>query len=256
MRSVTINSEQNELFKLLRSCLQSRGIQKEGLFLVSGSKAVRDVAKNHLEEIRFFVQADGQTREPELEASLHLGSQVRHLILAPSLFRELDIFGTHHPLLVLQRPEVQVFDPKRVPSGLEVFCSLGEPHNVGALIRSCAAFSIKKMILLKESASPFHPKAMRAASGSTLHLVYERAGSIRDLSGLEDLIALDLAGEPISQFRWPKNARLLIGEEGQGVPGSVAPKRVHISISKNVESLNAVAATSIGLYAYRVQHSL
>ena len=55
-------------------------------------------------------------------------------------------------------------------------------------------------------------------------------------------------------FQWPKDVRLLVGEEGPGLPPFSFGKRLAIPMTESVESLNAVAAASMALYAYRVQH--
>ena len=57
-------------------------------------------------------------------------------------------------------------------------------------------------------------------------------------------------------FQWPKDVRLLVGEEGPGLPPFSFGKRLAIPMTESVESLNAVAAASMALYAYRVQHPL
>ena len=57
-------------------------------------------------------------------------------------------------------------------------------------------------------------------------------------------------------FQWPKDVRLLVGEEGPGLPPFSFGKRIAIPMTESVESLNAVAAASMALYAYRVQHPL
>ena len=58
---------------------------------------------------------------------------------------------------------------------------LGDPQNIGSLIRSCAAFGIKKLILLEESSSPFLPKSLRAASGQIFNVPLFKGPSIAAL---------------------------------------------------------------------------
>jgi RNA methyltransferase, TrmH family len=44
---------------------------------------------------------------------------------------------------------------------------------------------------------------------------------------------------------------LVLGEEGRGVPDSLALKRLKIPMASATESLNATVAGSIALYGYR-----
>ena len=179
------------------------------------------------------------------------------IALARTIFEELDVSGTHYPLLLARTPDIGEADLSKAPEGLEVLCALGDPSNVGALLRSAAAFGASKVILLRECASPFHPKAVRAASASTLLTALERGPSIKDLPGVAingAVLALDMNGRDLGKFEWPRNARLLIGEEGQGVPSSKSFEFLSIPMAKDVESLNATVAASVALYSYYNRH--
>jgi TrmH family RNA methyltransferase len=133
---------------------------------------------------------------------------------------------------------------------------LGDPANVGALIRTAAALGIERVVLLKESAHPYHPKAIRAASGTTFTVSLAQGPSIRDLPEKATGLTLDVRGENLPAFRWPKDVRLLVGEEGPGLPPIISGTRLAVPMTGSVESLNAVVAAGMALYAYRVQHPL
>jgi len=115
------------------------------------------------------------------------------------------------------------------------------------------------VILLKEAASPFHPKSIRSASGAVLNITFANGPSIQDLHDdkfLSTTVALDVSGKDVTTFRWSKNVRILIGGEGQGLPGGGFPQTAAIPMVKGMHSLNAVVAASIAMYAYRLQHPL
>ena len=57
----------------------------------------------------------------------------------------------------------------------------------------------------------------------------------------------------IREVKFPKNLRLLVGEEGQGVPEGIHAQQIHIPMRK-VESLNAAVAISLALYLIDQQH--
>jgi TrmH family RNA methyltransferase len=175
-----------------------------------------------------------------------------HIVwLERGLFRDLDIFGTHFPIAVLTLPEMKKFAGEP-PKGLELVLSLQDPSNLGAVLRSAHAFGVTKVILLKECAFPFHPKAIRSSSGSSLRVVLEEGPTLKEFSDSET-IALDMQGEPLTQFSWSSNARLLIGEEGQGLPPQFTGKRISIPMTAELDSLNAAIAASIALFSYRSQ---
>lgn len=244
---IQITSRDNPNFRLWKSLLSSKGIKREGLFLLSGEKLVREVAFERRFEI--VTELVGPSDEPL--------TQARHACRLPAeLFRELDELGTHHPLLVLKTPEIRPWEPGLTvhSEGLELFCPLGDPQNLGAVLRSAEAFGVDKVVLLEEAANPFLPKAIKASAGSSLRVKLERGPRLSELTG--SFYALDLEGAPLPQFRWPAAARLLIGEEGTGLKHLSPQARIQaLSIpTAGVESLNAGVAAGIALFHYRGQH--
>jgi TrmH family RNA methyltransferase len=241
-----ISSATNERFRSWKSLLSSKGIKEQGQFLLSGEKIIREFYKKlNLEIIAELVP---KGRE-------FIFTNCDQYELPAELFRELDELGTHFNLLVLKTPEIKTFDLSNAPDGLEILCPLGDPANVGALIRSAEAFGVSKFILSQESANPFLPKSVKASSGSVLRMPLFKGPPLAgiQISKNNPLIVLDGGGEALSKFKWPKNVRLLIGEEGQGsksLSKELSTKSISIE-TQGVESLNAVVASSIAMFDYR-----
>ena len=183
-------------------------------------------------------------------------AHVNTYALSTPFFEKIDLFGTGAPVLVCQAPPFPSADLESPPRGLEILCPFGDPANVGALIRTAVAMGVKRVILLKEAAHPYHPKAIRAASGTMFKISLMQGPSIRNLPEPATWVTLDSQGESLLAFRWPKDIRLLVGEEGPGLPPIISSTRLAIPMTGSVESLNAVVATGMALYAYRMQHPL
>jgi TrmH family RNA methyltransferase len=177
--------------------------------------------------------------------------------LTRPLFEELDIVGTAAALLVGELPVLASIDLSTPPQGLELVCALGNPDNLGALLRSAAAFGVSRVVLLPAAAHPFHPKCLRSGANAQFELSLWHGP---DWAALEQaagpLLALDGGGESLSDFSWPRHLRLVLGEEGQGLPGDLAAQRLAIPVSAAVESLNATVAASIALYSYSCRWGL
>ena len=159
--------------------------------------------------------------------------------------------------MVCATPSIPPFDLTQAPTGLEVLCPIGDPGNLGALLRSCLAFEVSKVILLREAVHPFHPKVIRASSGAVFFQPLTYVGSISELHQpniLKWIIPLDMQGEDIATLTWPQNMRLLIGEEGMGIPSLPFSRRFRVSQIHPSIPLNATVASSIALHAYRQQH--
>lgn len=272
-----IESHSNPVLSAWRDLLQAKGIKKQGEFFIAGERAVRDTLEHVPQLARSLVLcADRHVPSMETRATgpssgpnawLSLIERARELTakneprftvisLARPLFDELDVSGTHSPLLLAKTPVIPEANLKQPPEGLELLLALGDPSNVGAVLRSAAAFGVSRVILLKECASPFHPKAVRAASAATLLTPLAKGPSIQDLPTLAQegaihgpILALDMDGKDIGDYEWPSSSRLLLGEEGQGVPASSKFEYLSIPMHSGIESLNATIAASIALFA-------
>ena len=178
-------------------------------------------------------------------------NKVKTYHLSSALFKELDVLGTHASMLILKQPAIRDWNSENSIKGLSLLAPLGDPTNLGALMRSAEAFGARQIILLKESAHPFLPKTIKSSAGSALRIPLFRGPSIQDLDNLKikNIIALDLDGTKISDFKWPEQTYLLVGEEGAGLP--VLKNIQKLTIPTNgVESLNATVAASIAMYAF------
>jgi len=249
-RSSLISSPQNPRFKRWVCLLDSRGIERSQQCILFGEKVVREVLEGHPSWCLELLCPSKNV------SSLPTPDHVLIFSLARPLFQRLDLFGTRYPLLVCQTPELPVVDLTQSPQGLEVLCPLGDPANVGSLIRTAAAMAVDRVVLLLEAAHPFHPKSVRAASGTIFLQKLVRGPSVSTLTQARNMVGLDKNGHPLPQFDWPKNVRVLVGEEGQGVPILPDQKLVAIPITKTIDSLNAVVATGMALYSYRMQHPI
>ena len=245
-----ISSSQNAHVKRWVALQEARGIERFRQCLVSGEKVVRETLVQHPAECVELIHCAGT---PVL---FSIPAHVKIYALSAPLFEKIDLFGTGAPILVCEAPPFPSANLEARPQGLEILCPLGDPANVGALLRTTAAMGVERIILLKESAHPYHPKAIRAASGTMFKMSLLQGPSIRDLPEPATWVTLDTQGESLPAFRWPKDVRLLVGEEGPGLPPITSGMRLAVPMSDSVESLNAVVAAGMALYAYRVQHPL
>ena len=179
--------------------------------------------------------------------------------LADPLFKELDVSGTHAPLLLARVPAMPEWsDADDWPLGCTLFVPFQDPENVGAVVRSAAAFGVARVVLLREAAHPFHPKSARAAGPALFQVPVLQGPSIRDLSSQTvPIVALATDGPEIGAEPFPERFGLVPGVEGPGLPAPLreGPRR-RIPIAPEVESLNAATATAIALYSWRLRKSL
>jgi RNA methyltransferase, TrmH family len=127
--------------------------------------------------------------------------------------------------------------------------------NVGAIIRSAAAFGIKTLCFDRDCADPWSPKVLRAGMGGHFALSIQR-GDAREFSG-KLVCTVVKEGTALSSADLSGRIAWVFGSEGKGVSPEVqrrAAVRVTIPIEPGTESLNVAAAAAICLYeAYRRQ---
>ena len=238
--------------KLLRAIASGRGARRHLRALVCGRRIVDEVSRRHAGRVETLVFPSG---DPALAREPAAAGAPEIVALPAALFRDLDPFGVEPPLAVVRLDPLRPWDPAHERVGLTLFLPLGDPENVGAALRSAAAFEVDRVVLLEEAAYPFHPRAIRAAAGACFDLELRAGPSMADLvesvpAGL-DLLVLDRDGEPLAAVEPAAERGLLVGEEGGGAPAGHGLRRVSIPISDRVESLNAAVAVGIALWELR-----
>jgi 16S rRNA (guanine(527)-N(7))-methyltransferase RsmG len=245
----SIESEHNDTFKQLKSLLTTRGIRKEGRAIVCGSKLVSEVLRDFPDRCEAWISSGDRPPPPE-----NVPESLAWYQLTPLLFNGLDLFGTRAPLLLVRLESLQPWNPTDpLPAGCTVFLPFQDPENVGAAVRSAVAFGAAQIVLLTESAHPYHPKALRASGGAVFHATLARGPSIADLPGDIPMVPLSSEGTDIRQFQFPDRFGLLPGIEGPGLPSAWRQRAVAIPIHEKVESLNAATALAIALYDWQRQ---
>jgi tRNA (guanosine-2'-O-)-methyltransferase len=141
--------------------------------------------------------------------------------------------------------------------------SVGQPFNVGSIIRSAAAFGVEEVWLCGDTAPPSHPSARKTALGTDRLLTFHRAESA--VAGAEAaradgyrVIAVELAGEavPLHEAPLAGDICLAVGNEDHGCSAALlaaADVIAYIPQPGKVGSLNVASATAIALAEVRRQ---
>ena len=251
MKPLEITSASNPQFKIFKSLLTSKGIKEHRLFILSGQKLIEEfLNKAHPGiEVEYLLFND----------EIKVKCEAKTTRLATELFKELDALGTHFNLLVCSFLEFPEKDLSQLPDGLEIISPLGDPRNLGSLLRTAAGFGVKEFILTSESTHPFLPQCLKASAGAALKIkmsiVKKKLG---ELPLVGENYALELHGTELSDVKWPRNLRLWVGEEGPGLGLAHEQKRIMKFVNiktENIESLNATVSTSLAIWEWKKQNS-
>jgi TrmH family RNA methyltransferase len=130
-----------------------------------------------------------------------------------------------------------------------------DPGNVGAILRSAAAFGASSVALGPDTADPFGAKAVRASMGAIFVVPVCRTATTdptADLPG--ETVALDAGGtrslaEVATGLTAGGPVSVLVGAERDGLPEALLAASDHVArIPIATESLNAAMAATVALY--------
>jgi 23S rRNA (guanosine2251-2'-O)-methyltransferase len=148
--------------------------------------------------------------------------------------------------------------PESGPNLVLVLDQIHDPHNLGAILRSAAAFGVRALVLPERRSAELGGVVAKAASGGLdVVPVVEVVNLARALDQLARLgywrVALDGQAEAtIDAVPEVDHLVLVLGGEGSGVRrlvGEGCDLRARLPIAPAMESLNVSVACGIALYA-------
>ncbi len=262
MSPAPIRSAQNSKLKALRAL--RAGKEREATVL-EGRHLLEDALAAGAQVHWVLVTEECDRRDPLLQQAEQLGIEI--LPCDAQLLHAASRLESPPDLLAwVQRPQGDwqaVVQQSGPGDWWLVAAGVQDPGNLGALARVAAGFGAVGMLCLKGGASPWHPRALRGASGTTFRLpVFERVEVEEFLQvaadcGLE-LWATDAGGEPLDQVvQQPRHqpVAVLLGQEGCGLEQKLAAAcklTIGIPLQRGVESLNV--ATAAAVVGWALQH--
>jgi 23S rRNA (guanosine2251-2'-O)-methyltransferase len=172
--------------------------------------------------------------------------------------------GTVHQGLALSVAPLPAFDLRRTCAPepgrnvVLVLDQINDPHNLGAILRTAAAFEARAVVLPERRSAELGGAVAKAASGALdLVPVVEVVNLARALEELAALgywrIALDAAATATpDDVPAADNLALVLGAEGSGLRRLVRERcdvAVRLPIAPQMASLNVSVACGIALYA-------
>ena len=240
-----IQSAANAQFKSLRQLAQdSTAWRKQGRIWLEGDHLCRAALQHGVQPLQ-AVYAQSCPPGQKLPAPAAI-------TLADALFASLSSLDSPARMgfvvALPSPPELAAQEPTVVLDRVQ------DAGNVGAILRSAAAFGFRQVIALKGTAALWSPKVLRAGMGAHFGLsLFDAADpEILDRLALPLLATSSHRGELLHRARLPWPCAWVLGHEGQGVSEGVAARAVlsvRIAQPGGEESLNVAAAAAICLHA-------
>jgi 23S rRNA (guanosine2251-2'-O)-methyltransferase len=183
---------------------------------------------------------------------------------APDLGRLVPSDAPHQGLVAEVDPLEDVWLGDLLEEGREdqrplvVLDQVTDPHNVGAILRSAAAFDALGIVTQDRHAPPESGALARAASGALETVPWVRVVNLAralDEIGEAGFWRIGLTGhatQTLAQAMGAQRVAIVLGAEGEGMRHNTevhCDELARLPISAKVESLNVSNAAAIALYA-------
>ncbi|MBT5954682.1 23S rRNA (guanosine(2251)-2'-O)-methyltransferase RlmB [bacterium] len=139
-----------------------------------------------------------------------------------------------------------------------------DPHNFGAILRTCECFGFKNVIFPKDRNAQLSPTVSKTSAGAYSHLNLIRVTNLH-----QSLMKLKKAGywiygtcpengQALNQIKAHTPFAIIIGNEHKGLSPllkKVTDDTIYIPMSGNIQSLNASVSTGVVLYGLNQSQS-
>lgn len=255
-----IRSAANPLVKEIRRAILAGGTTPAGLSIAEGFHLLEEALRS---DVAAPVILAAESVRGTVERHVSGLREPRLVVVPDKLFQTIAATESTQGVMALVRmPEWSMDQIFRGQSLVVVLDGLQDPGNAGAIVRAAEAFGASGVLFIKGTASPFHPRTLRASAGSLFRIPFVsgvdaalgkatlQQRRVRVFAampfGAASLIAADADFE--------QRCAIVIGSEGRGISNELYSIAEDVAIpTTGVESLNAAVAASVLLYEARRQ---
>lgn len=174
---------------------------------------------------------------------------------------ELDkLVKGNHQGIILSVPDYKYFDMDFIIDKNDAFIvildHLEDPHNFGAIIRTCEAAGVDLIVIPKDRSVEVNDTVMRVSTGALENIKVSQVTNLK--STIEKLkkngfwiIGTDMQGEPYDKIDYKGKIGIVVGNEGNGMSKLIRESCdfiASIPMQGKVNSLNASVATAIVVF--------
>lgn len=247
---------QNPVVKAAAELKQKKYRTQNGLYLAEGLRTAEEAVAYKAVETLFYVATDDERTMRLLEDAA--AQNIKLVCVSENVMKKIADTETPQGIIAvckMRQPKLE----NLLASGkmLLVLDRVGDPGNIGTMLRTADAAGVGGLVLLKGCADIYAPKTVRSSMGSLFHIpvlsgvseqefvsAAKKAGYdllVTCLDGADNLYKADLSGR----------IAFVMGNEAGGVSESLlekADKRVYIPMAGRAESLNVAMAAGIVMF--------
>lgn len=227
--------------------------------LVSGRNNVKEVLKNlkDFDSVNYAILQDN-FNENDILTLL----KSKNIKIKTMKKYEMDrLVKLNHQGVVLDVRDYRYCDIESIIDGsgnktIVILDHLEDPHNLGAIIRTCEAAGIDGIILPLNRSVSVNETVMKVSTGALYHVkIAQVTNLLNTIKMLKKrcywIIGADMNGESYKEIKYPEKTCLIIGSEGFGMQRVVRESCdfiASIPMNGKVNSLNASVAAGILIY--------
>ena len=247
---------QNPVVKAAAELKQKKYRTQNGLYLAEGLRTAEEAVAYKAVETLFYVATDDERTMRLLEDAA--AQNIKLVCVSENVMKKIADTETPQGIIAvckMRQPKLE----NLLASGkmLLVLDRVGDPGNIGTMLRTADAAGIGGLVMLKGCADIYAPKTVRSSMGSLFHIpvlsgvseqefvsAAKKAGYdllVTCLDGADNLYKADLSGR----------IAFVMGNEAGGVSETLlekADKRVYIPMAGRAESLNVAMAAGIVMF--------
>jgi tRNA G18 (ribose-2'-O)-methylase SpoU len=256
-----ITCEDDARLAIYRALPKSQLAKQGGFFITEGDLVTQRLLQSKYETVSILLE------EPYLEKYTALATDNTPLfVVSHELMLKTVGFEFHRGVVGCGlRPHglryEKIVTASPTPCLLAVLPETQDPTNLGAMLRTCAAFDLQGVILGHACADVFSRRTIRVSMGAVFNIPLGfMRNSETDMLALQhehdiQLCAAVLDSTAENLMHAPVNARtgLVFGSEGHGLPPeliNLCQRRITLPMTNRVNSLNASVATGIFVYEF------
>lgn len=249
-----IKSKENKNAKLLKKLSTRKYREEFKLFKVENIRVIYDALKGGYDFKSLFVTEEFTLKNKEEYEFLKKSTKDGEVFIVDEKVNKYysDLDSISGITAVYNTKEKNLDNAKSV-----IYLNgVGDPGNVGAIIRTMLAFGFSNLVLDEECADIYNSKTISASREAIFKINIIKDKNKEWISNCDLLIycADSNGGEDLDSIKVDKKLCLVLGSEGTGIDKEIlklAKKNIKISITNEVESLNVGIAAGIILNRFK-----
>lgn len=231
--------------------------------IVYGRNSVLELLKSGKDINKLFVEKGN--RSGSINEIIAKAKQA-HIVVVEVDKRKLDTMANNHQGVVAVVPPFEYSDiydildfakAKEEDPFIVILDGIEDPHNLGAIIRTCETAGVHGVIIPKRRSASVNSTVVKVSEGATNYVKVARVTNLNDtISKLKDaglwIIGTDMSAETYYYDQDLKGPiAIVIGSEGYGMSDLVKKNTdifVKIPMAGNITSLNASVSAGIVIY--------